>query len=145
MPWATRVWRTRCFWCFISGAVTFRSYQATKVQGQVAVISNTYSNVVELQARYAVLQKREQLKYAGLDCWRVVAELLPSGIQLQRMSFSGGQQLSLSGTTSPDMVNTLFDFDTAMRKYKVKDARGTSSSSLIRSGARTSIRRCATG
>jgi hypothetical protein len=112
------------FLVFYFSAVTFRGYQTTKVQGQVAAISNTFSNVVELQARYAVLQKREQLKYAGLDCWRVVAELLPSGIQLQRMTLTAGQKLSLSGTTTPDLVNTLFDFDSAMRKYKTKDAQG---------------------
>jgi len=105
-------------------AVTFRSYQATNMQRQVAAISNTYSNVVELQARYAVLQKREQLKFAALDCWRIVAEELPSGVQLQRMNLTAGQKLSLSGTTTPDMVNALFDFDTAMRKYKIKDAQG---------------------
>ena len=112
------------FLAFYFSAVAFRTYQATKVEGQVAAISNEYTNVVELQARYAVLQKREQLKFAGLDCWQVVAQLLPSGIQLQRMSLTAGQKLALSGSTTPDMVNTLFDFDSAMRKYKVKDAQG---------------------
>ncbi|HEV2694701.1 MAG TPA: hypothetical protein VG347_17530 [Verrucomicrobiae bacterium] len=112
------------FLVFYFSAVTFRSYQASKVGGQVAAISNEYTNVVELQARYAVLQRRDQLKFAALDCWQVVAQQMPSGIQLQRMSLTAGRRLSLSGTTTPDMVNTLFDFDSALRKYKYKDAKG---------------------
>ena len=113
------------FLVFYFSAATFRRFQATKVEGQVAAISQEYTNTVELQARYAVLQKRDQLKFAALDCWQVVAQELPSGIQLQRLSFTGGQQLSLSGTTTPDLVDTLFTFDTDIRKYKVKDLQGS--------------------
>jgi hypothetical protein len=63
-----------------------------------------------------VLKERQELKYAALDCWKIVAEQLPPNINLQRFSFAGGKKLSLSGTAAPDQVNTLFDFNTAMQK-----------------------------
>ncbi|HZI33418.1 MAG TPA: hypothetical protein VFF11_13845, partial [Candidatus Binatia bacterium] len=43
----------------------------------------------------------------------------PQTITLQRFSFTDGQQLTLSGTLPQDQVNTLFDFNTALKKKKV--------------------------
>jgi hypothetical protein len=92
------------------------AYRTHNVERQVAALSGSYTNVMELKARFDVLKERQDLKYAALDCWKVVAERLPAGITLQRFSFADGQKLSLSGTASPDRVNTLFDFNTAMQK-----------------------------
>jgi len=98
-------------------AATFLlSMQTKKVEGQVASIADSYTNVLELKARYDILKERDQLKYAALDCWKLVAEQLPAGITLQRFSFVGGQKLSLSGTTTQDQFDTLLNFNTAMQK-----------------------------
>jgi hypothetical protein len=105
---------------YFSGA-TFRGWQASRVEADVAKISNDYTNTVQLQARLNVLKERAQLKYAALDSWKVVANQMPSGLTLQRMSFSDGQRVSLSGTTTADMINTLLDFDSALRKVKAGD------------------------
>jgi hypothetical protein len=90
--------------------------QTRKVEQAVADIGGNYNNVMELKARFDVLKERQDLKYAALDCWKVVAERLPADISLQRLSFADGQRLSLSGTAPADLVNTLFDFNTAMQK-----------------------------
>ena len=90
--------------------------QTGKVEQQVAAISDDYTNALQLKARYDVLVQRQNLKFAALDCWKVVAELLPQGISLQRFSFANGQTLTLSGTTTPDQINTLFNFNSAMQK-----------------------------
>jgi hypothetical protein len=103
---------------FYFSAVGVRSIQTTRVESAVAAISQEYTNTIQLKARYEVLQRRETLKFAGLDCWRVVAEQMPAGIQLQRLSFTDGQRLSLSGSTSQDLVSTLLDFDSTIRKVK---------------------------
>ncbi|HUZ06884.1 MAG TPA: hypothetical protein VMV89_05285, partial [Candidatus Paceibacterota bacterium] len=97
-------------------AVGVLSVQTHKVERQVAAISDDYTNALLLKARYNVLQERQNLKFAALDCWKVVAEQLPQGISLQRFSFANGQTLSLSGTTTQDQINTLFDFNSAMQK-----------------------------
>ncbi len=92
------------------------AYRTHGVEQQVAALSGSYTNVMELKARSDVLKKRQDLKYAALDCWKVVAERLPTNITLQRFSFADGQKLSLSGTALADQVNTLFDFNTTMQK-----------------------------
>jgi hypothetical protein len=97
-------------------AVGVLSYRTQGVERQVAALSGSYTNALQRKAQYDVLKERQELKYAALDCWKIVAEQLPPNINLQRFSFAGGKKLSLSGTAAPDQVNTLFDFNTAMQK-----------------------------
>ena len=97
-------------------AVGLKTVQTQKAEKAVADISGSYTNALQLKARYDVLKERQGLKYAALDCWKIVAEQLPPNITLQRFSFADGKRLSLSGTAASDQVNTLFDFNTAMQK-----------------------------
>jgi hypothetical protein len=92
------------------------AYRTRGVEQQVAALSGSYTNVMELKARFDVLKERQDLKYAALDCWKVVAERLPTNVALQRFSFADGQKLLLSGTAAADQVNAIFDFNTAMQK-----------------------------
>jgi hypothetical protein len=78
--------------------------------------------VLQLKARYAVLTQRQQLKYAALDCWKIVAEQMPAGLTLQRSSFADGQKLVLSGICSPDQLGQILGqgkFYDAVRKAKL--------------------------
>jgi hypothetical protein len=97
-------------------ATGFLAIQTHKVEQAVADQSGNYTNALQLKAQYDVLKERQELKYAALDCWKIVAEQLPANITLQRFSFADGKRLSLGGTAAPDQVNTLFDFNTAMQK-----------------------------
>jgi len=100
-------------------AVGLLAVQTQKVEQQVAGISGSYTNAQQLKARLEVLQERQELKYAALDCWKTVAEQLPAGVALARFSFAEGQKLSLNGTTTPDQINALFDFDNGMQKARL--------------------------
>lgn len=97
-------------------AVSWRGHQVSRVEGQVAQISNDYTNAIRIKARLNILQEREKLKYAALDCWKLVAKEMPEGIMLQRMSFADGKRLTLGGTAPQDQINTLFDFNSTMQK-----------------------------
>jgi hypothetical protein len=97
-------------------ATFFLGIQTNKVEQQVTGISGSYTNALQLKARYDVLKQRQDLKYAALDCWKVVAEQLPENISLQRFSFENGETLSLNGTAPSDQINTLFNFNSAMQK-----------------------------
>ena len=108
------------FVAFYFGMVQLRSMQYGKVQGQVAALSDPYNTAMQLQARYGVLQQRENLKFAALDCWKVVADNLPSGVTLERFGF-GGESLSLAGTAPSDQIQALDDFGTALQKAKNSD------------------------
>ena len=69
-----------------------------------------------------MLKERQDLKYAALDCWKLVAERLPEGINLQRFSFADGQKLSLNGTCTQDQIGLISDADRfydGVRKAKV--------------------------
>jgi len=90
--------------------------QTHKVEQAAASLKAKYTKALQRKAEYDVLKERQTLKYAALDCWKIVAEQLPPNIVLQRFSFADGRKLSLSGTAAPDQVNTLLDFNAAMQK-----------------------------
>ncbi|MEJ0088354.1 MAG: hypothetical protein WDM80_01140 [Limisphaerales bacterium] len=81
-------------------ATAVLGYQTGKVEEQVAGISGSYTNSQQLLARFRVLKERQDLKYAALECWKLVASQLPEGISLQRFSFGDGHRLTLSGTVT---------------------------------------------
>ena len=101
-------------------ATTVLGYQTEKIEQQVAALGGSYTNVLQLKARYEVLKERQDLKYAALDCWKLVADLLPPGITLQRFSFGDGHQLSLNGTVASDQITLITDFYDALRKAQMK-------------------------
>jgi hypothetical protein len=95
-------------------------YRTHQVERQVAALSGSYTNALQLQARYNVLKERQDLKYAALDCWKIVAEQLPAGISLQRLSFADGEKLSLNGTVAPDQITQITDhFYDGVRKAEL--------------------------
>jgi hypothetical protein len=105
-------------------ATTVLGYKTREVEQQAAQLGTGYTNVLQLKARYAVLTERQQLKYAALDCWKVIANKLPEGLSLQRSSFADGKKLSLSGICTPDQIGQISDqgkFYDAIRKAKVEN------------------------
>jgi hypothetical protein len=97
-------------------------YKTVAVEQQVAQLAGGYTNVLQLKARYAVLAERQQLKYAALDCWKIVAEQMPPGLTLQRSSFADGQKLTLSGVCPPDQESEILGegkFYDSVRKSKL--------------------------
>ena len=103
-------------------AATILNYKTVAVEQQASQLGDDYTNVLQLKARYTVLTERQQLKYAALDCWKIVAEQLPSGLSLQRSSFADGQKLSLNGVCSPDQIVQISNpggFYDAVRKAKL--------------------------
>jgi hypothetical protein len=108
-----------CVIYFCATAVV--SIRTTSVEAQASALGGSYTNSLQLKAIYNVLKERQQLKYAALDSWQWVAEELPTTITLQRFSFADGQHVSLSVTAPQDQVDTLFNFNTALKKKKVND------------------------
>jgi hypothetical protein len=95
------------------------AHKTSIVQSQVAQLSDSYTNALQLQARYQVLKQRQQLEYAALDCWKTVADDLPTDLDLERFSFANGEKLSLSGVCTPEQIGLISDpgkFYDAVRK-----------------------------
>jgi hypothetical protein len=109
------------FVAFYFSMAALAEHKQGGVEQQVRGLSDDYTNAMQLQARYALLQQRENLKFAGLDCLKLVADNLPEGITLQRFGFGNGETLTLNGTTSQDQIQSLYHFQTAMQKGKTAD------------------------
>jgi len=97
-------------------AVGFLSYQTTGVEKQVDAISQSYTNALQIKARFAVLKDRQDLKYAALDCWEAIAEAMPEGLTLDALNFSDGRKITLSGTAPANEVTGVIDFSGKLRK-----------------------------
>lgn len=99
--------------------------RTSSVERKVASSSQTYTNALELRKRYGVLLDRQELKFAGLDCWKLLAEKSegwPGGVQLEGFSFNDGQRLTLNGSGPGDAVSDMIAFESTMRK--ATDAKG---------------------
>jgi hypothetical protein len=94
-------------------------YRTNAVEQQAAGLGPIYTNAIQLHDRFKVLKDRQELKYAALDCWKTVAEMLPDGVTLEGFSFSDGKKLTLSGSAPADQVKRLLDFDADIRKAAV--------------------------
>jgi hypothetical protein len=95
----------------------------TKVEQKVADLGPTYTNALQLKARYEVLKTTQELTYAALDCWKVVAELLPDGVTLEGYNFNDGKRLTINGTAPSDQAKRLTEFDKDLRNATVNGQR----------------------
>jgi hypothetical protein len=91
-------------------------YGTRAVEQEAADRGPVYTNALQLKAKYEVLAVREDLKFAALDCWKAVAELLPDGVTLEGYNFNNGEKLTLTGTAPADQTKRLLDFDADIRK-----------------------------
>jgi hypothetical protein len=96
-----------------------QTYRTSTVQGEVKQLSASYTNTLQLKARMQVLQDRQALKYASLDCWKVVAEELPESLTLQGLDFKNGKTLALSGVAPADQASLITDFTEHLQKKTV--------------------------
>jgi hypothetical protein len=101
------------------GALHFRKYQLTQVQAQVASLRDSYTNAVRLKERIDVLENQLNLKYAALDSWQAVSQLLPADLTLTSLQFSKGQRVTLHGTAPPNQVSQLYDYTESLKNVVV--------------------------
>jgi hypothetical protein len=92
-----------------------QTYRTQGVETQAKGLSRTYTNTLQLKAQMEILQERQALKYAFLDCWKTTAELLPEGLTLTSFDFREGKTLTLNGSAPADS-KLVSDFNNGMRK-----------------------------
>lgn len=95
------------------------NYQTTSAEKNVKQLSLTYTNAIQLKAKLEVLNERHELKYAALDCWKAVAEIMPETLTLDGFNFTDGKRLTLNGTAPKDDANKALDFNSELRKVSV--------------------------
>jgi hypothetical protein len=100
-------------------ALTFQNSKADNLDVQAHAMSVQYTNTLKLKKQLQILQDRQDLKYASLDCWRIAAELLPDGFTVESMEFRNGKSFSLHGSAPADQGRQVAEFGDALRKYKL--------------------------
>ena len=91
------------------------------VEREVAGISGQYTNAIQLKAKYDVLKDRQALKFAALDCWKAVADVMPNELTLDSFNFNDGRKLTLSGTAPNGEAKSTLEFFDRLRKAKIND------------------------
>lgn len=100
-------------------ALSVQTYRVNGIEAKVKDLGLSYTNAIQLRERHQVLQTRQELKFAALDCWKSAAELLPDTVQLDGFSLVDGRKLTLNGTAPADQVTEVLNFIKAMRKTTV--------------------------
>ncbi len=98
------------------GWLFFVNYQKQGVTDQIAALSGTYTNALQLKARGQILAEQANLKYAALDSWKLASSLLPAELKLTSFSFSKGKTVTLYGQGPADAITKLTDFNEALAK-----------------------------
>jgi hypothetical protein len=99
----------------------FELYRTSRVEQQVAQVGPIYTNAIQLKAKCQVLKDRQDWKWAALDCWKAIAELLPDGVTLDGFNLTEGKRLALNGSAPAGQEKRLLDFDKDIRKAPGKD------------------------
>jgi hypothetical protein len=97
------------------------NWRTGKVEQEVASLGTTYTNALQLKARFEVLNELQELKYAALDCWKLACEHMPASATLDGLNFADGKELRLNGSAPESAAQDLIDFSQAMRKARVND------------------------
>jgi len=97
-------------------ALAVATFRTTSVENQVASLGPQYTNSVQLKARYRILEDRQELKFAALECWNLTARYLPESATLDTMNFVDGRKLALTGKSPSGQTKEIIDFEADLRK-----------------------------
>jgi hypothetical protein len=98
-----------------------QNYRVGRLDAQIQALGPTYTNTIKLKEQARVLKDRSDLKFAALECWRSVAELMPETARLDSFNFSDGRKLTLNGSAPKADVQQSMDFSSQLRKARVGD------------------------
>jgi hypothetical protein len=100
-------------------ALFSQQYKQKTLEDQIARLAVDFTRSQQLKARVLVVREQVNLKFAALDCWRLVTESLPTELTLKGMTFSRGRTLTLQGVSSDAARVT--DYNEALTKITVSD------------------------
>jgi hypothetical protein len=100
-------------------ALAVASYRTSTVENKVKQLAPAYTNAIQLKARVGVLNDRQELKYAALNIWNQIAQLLPDSVTLEGYNFNEGKRLTLNGTAPGEKGTQVADFYEGLRKSTV--------------------------
>lgn len=97
------------------GALTVLQMRYTRVQHDLHNLGASYTNALKDVAQIQMLTQQQQLKYAALDCWSVVAQRLPDSMTINNLYFDRSK-LELNGVVTADDVDAVGKFNEDLRR-----------------------------
>ena len=123
--WMRSLGAVLAIYCILAGAyvgwVQVEKWRFNSVEGQVAALGPTYTNVVQIKERVRIMQEQLALQYAALECYRAIAETLPSELTLDSLNFDRGQKLTLTGSAASADLPKVLEFNDQLMRVRVKD------------------------
>jgi len=101
------------------GALKVMEFKKGSVVNQVAALTAGYNNALQLKARVQVLQDQYNLKFAALDSWKAMSEVLPEEMTLSSLAFQRGRKLVLFGSVPSEQQGKVTEFNAALSKALV--------------------------
>jgi hypothetical protein len=101
------------------GAIQVLDHQKTRLQREVAQLSGSYTNALQLKERLRLFEDQAELKYAALDSLRAASELLPIELTLTSFKFTGGKAVALAGTVALEHQLKVTEYNAELRKATV--------------------------
>lgn len=98
--------------------VQFEAFKLRSVESDIAELGPAYTNTIQIRERMRVLQEQMDLQFAGLDCYKAIAETMPAEVTLDSLGFDR-RKLTLSGTASGEPP--VYDFNEKLRNSTVKN------------------------
>jgi hypothetical protein len=98
------------------GGVEVMKYRRDAVAKEAAELSGSFTNALQLKAKIQILQDQSNLRFAALDSWRIVCELLPTELTLTSFDFNRGKVVGLRGTAAGDQSGKVTEFNAALIK-----------------------------
>ena len=101
------------------GALEVVKFKHRQLQTELSGISQSYTNAIMMRDKLKILDEQAALKFAALDCWKIVAESLPEGVTLKQLDFSGGRKMRLTGEADPEAQQKVLDFSGALGRATI--------------------------
>jgi hypothetical protein len=102
------------------GWIEIANWKLDGVTTEVANLSLSYTNTLQMAEEVKVLQDQLAFQFAALDCWKAVADNLPSELTMKSINF-GERKVTYFGEATADDTARVYDFNEAIRKFKVKE------------------------
>jgi len=101
------------------GWTGFEKFRYSQRAGTIAALGAQYTNTMQLKENVRVLQDQVDLQYAALNCYKAVADFLPTELTLGSINFDHGKKLTLIGTGTAEDRQKVVDFMEQLRAVEV--------------------------
>ena len=87
-------------------------------QDKARTLARDYTNTIQIRDKLRVLQETLELQYAALECYKAVADTMPTELTLDFMRFDRGREVTFSGSAQVEDRSKVVDFNEALSKYE---------------------------